>query len=179
MCPTRRSKRFSRARVFAPARSDAAHRDADSPAAEWKCRPPSWRGDVTREVDLIEEVARIYGVDKFPARLPAAKLPAARLEYAEADDRLREILIGLGYQEIITIPIVDEPSDAMFRAEGAAPARIANPLAEDASVMRSTGAVTMARTLEWNLNHGQRNVRLFEFGKTYGWNGHSRSRRAS
>ena len=152
-------------------RSDAARGSAGSPEAAWKCRRPSWRGDVTREVDLIEEVARIYGVDKFPARLPAAKLPAARLEYAEADDRLREILIGLGYQEIITIPIVDEPSDAMFRAEGAAPARIANPLAEDASVMRSTGAVTMARTLEWNLNHGQRNVRLFEFGKTYGWNG--------
>jgi phenylalanyl-tRNA synthetase beta chain len=156
---------------FAPARSDAARGTAGSPEAAWKCRRPSWRGDVTREVDLVEEVARIYGVDKFPAHLPAAKLPAARLEYAEADDRLREILIGLGYQEIITIPIVDEPSDAMFRSEGAAPARIANPLAEDASVMRSTGAVTMARTLEWNLNHGQRNVRLFEFGKTYGWNG--------
>jgi phenylalanyl-tRNA synthetase beta chain len=156
---------------FAPARSDAARGSAGSPEAAWKCRRPSWRGDVTREVDLVEEVARIHGVDKFPARLPAAKLPAARLEYAEADDRLREILIGLGYQEIITIPIVDEPSDAMFRAEGAAPARIANPLAEDASVMRSTGAVTMARTLEWNLNHGQRNVRLFEFGKTYGWHG--------
>src|SRR5579863_10537727 len=156
---------------FARARSEAARGNAGSPAAAWKCRRPSWRGDVTREVDLVEEVARIYGLDKFPARLPAAKLPAARLEYAEADDRLREILIGLGYQEIITIPIVDEPSDAMFRPEGAAPARIANPLAEDASVMRSTGAVTMARTLEWNLNHGQRNVRLFEFGKTYGWKG--------
>jgi phenylalanyl-tRNA synthetase beta chain len=156
---------------FAPARSDAARGSAGSPAAAWKCRRPSWRGDVTREVDLVEEVARIYGVEKFPARLPAAKLPAARLEYAEADDRLREILTGLGYQEIITIPIVDEPSDAMFRPEGAAPARIANPLAEDASVMRSSGAVTMARTLEWNLNHGQRNVRLFEFGKTYGWKG--------
>jgi phenylalanyl-tRNA synthetase beta chain len=156
---------------FAPMRADAAHEDADSPAAAWTCRRPSWRGDVTRGVDLIEEVARIYGVDKFPARLPPAKLPAARLESAEADDRLRELLIGLGYQEIITIPIVDEPSDAIFRAGGAAPARIANPLAEDASVMRSTGAVTMARTLEWNLNHGQRNVRLFEFGKAYGWNG--------
>ena len=126
---------------------------------------------MTREVDLIEEVARIYGVDKFPARLPAATLPSARLEYAEADDRLREMLIGLGYQEIITIPIVDEPSDILFRPENAAPARIANPLTEDASVMRSTGAITMARTLEWNLNHGQRNVRLFEFGKTYGWKG--------
>src|SRR5579863_1004699 len=156
---------------FAPTRSDVGRGGAGSSEAAWKCRRPSWRGDVTREVDLVEEVARIHGVDKFPARLPPAKLPAARLEYAEADDRLREILIGLGYQEIITIPIVDEPSDAMFRPEGAAPARIANPLAEDASVMRSTGAVTMARTLEWNLNHGQRNVRLFEFGKTYGWNG--------
>ena len=156
---------------FAPARVNAAYQDADSPAAAWACRRPSWRGDVTREVDLIEEVARLYGLDKFPPRLPPAKLPAARLESAEADDRLREILIGLGYQEIITIPIVDEPSDAIFRAEDAAPARIANPLAEDASVMRSTGSVTMARTLEWNLNHGQRNVRLFEFGKTYGWNG--------
>ena len=126
---------------------------------------------MTREVDLIEEVARLYGVDKFPARLPAAKLPAARLEYAEAEERLRELLIGLGYQEIITIPIAEEASDAVFREGSAAPARIANPLAEDASVMRSTGAVTMAATLEWNLNHGQRNVRLFEFGKTYGWNG--------
>jgi phenylalanyl-tRNA synthetase beta chain len=156
---------------FAPVRSDSVQGGAESPAAAWKCRRPSWRGDVTREVDLVEEVARIYGVDKFPPCLPAAKLPAARLEYAEADDRLREILIGLGYQEIITIPIVDEPSDAMFRPEKHVPAGIANPLAEDASVMRSTGAITMARTLEWNLNHGQRNVRLFEFGKTYGWNG--------
>jgi len=156
---------------FAPARADSAQAGGNSPGATWTCRRPSWRGDVTREIDLIEEVARLYGVDKFPARLPAAKLPAARLEYAEAEDRLRERLIGLGYQEIITIPIVEESTDALFRAENAAPARIANPLAEDASVMRSTGAVTMAATLEWNLNHGQRNVRLFEFGKTYGSKG--------
>jgi len=154
---------------FAPMRADAARGGAGSPDAAWTCRRPPWRADVAREVDLVEEVARIYGVDKFPARLPAARQPAARLEYAEADERVRELLIGLGYQEIITIPIVDEPSDAVFRAESVAPARIANPLAEDASVMRSTGAVTMARTLEWNLNHGQRNVRLFEFGKTYRW----------
>jgi phenylalanyl-tRNA synthetase beta chain len=154
---------------FAPVRSDAMRGSAGSLMAAWTCRRPSWRGDVTREVDLIEEVARLHGVDKFPSRLPAAKLPAARLEYAEAEDRLRERLIGLGYQEIITIPIVDEASDAVFRPENAAPARIANPLAEDASVMRSSGAVTMVSALGWNLNHGQRNVRLFEFGKTYRW----------
>jgi phenylalanyl-tRNA synthetase beta chain len=156
---------------FAPVPMDPARGSAGSWTAVWTCRRPSWRGDVTREVDLIEEVARLYGIDKFPARLPAAKLPAARLEYAEVEDRLRERLIGLGYREIITIPIVEEASDAVFRAEGAVPARIANPLAEDASVMRSTGTVTMVSTLGWNLNHGQRNVRLFEFGKRYSWYG--------
>ena len=52
-------------------------------------------------------------------------------------------------------------------AEGVAPAVIGNPLAEDASVMRSTGIVSMIGALEWNLNHGQRNLRLFEIGKTY------------
>jgi phenylalanyl-tRNA synthetase beta chain len=156
---------------FAPVRVDSTQGSARSLLAAWTCHRPSWRGDVTREIDLIEEVARLYGLDKFPARLPAARLPAARLEYAEAEDRLRERLIGLGYREIITIPIVDESSDVVFRDAHAAPARIANPLAEDASVMRSTGVVTMASTLEWNLNHGQRNVRLFEIGNTYRWSG--------
>jgi phenylalanyl-tRNA synthetase beta chain len=154
---------------FAPARLDAAASGTEAPSAAWKCRQPSWRADVTREVDLIEEVARIHGVDKFPPRLPAARSPATRMDYTEAEERIRERLIGLGYQEIITIPIVEESRDAMFRPENTNPARIANPLAEDASVLRSTGAVTMIATLEWNLNHGQRNVRLFEFGKRYGW----------
>jgi phenylalanyl-tRNA synthetase beta chain len=156
---------------FAPVRVDSTQGSAGSLLAAWTCRRPSWRGDVRREIDLIEEVARLYGLAKFPARLPASRLPAGRLEYAEAEDRLRGRLIGLGYQEIITIPIVDEASDIVFRDVNAAPARIANPLAEDASVMRSTGVVTMVSTLEWNLNHGQRNVRLFEIGKTYRWNG--------
>ena len=155
---------------FAPVRVDTAS-GKDSSLAVWACRRPSWRGDVTREIDLIEEVARLHGLDKFPARLPAARLPARRLEDAEAEDRLRERLLGLGYQEIITIPIVDEASDVVFRDVNATPARIANPLTTDASVMRSTGVVTMVSALEWNLNHGQRNVRLFEFGKAYGWNG--------
>jgi len=156
---------------FAPVRVDANHSGSNNSAATWTCRRPSWRADVAREIDLIEEVARLHGLDKFPARLPAARLPAKRTEFSQAEDRLRERLIGLGYQEIITIPIVDEASDKVFRDANVTPARIANPLAEDASVMRSTAAVTMASTLEWNLNHGQRNVRLFEFGKTYRWNG--------
>jgi phenylalanyl-tRNA synthetase beta chain len=84
---------------------------------------------------------------------------------------LRERLIGLGYREILTIPHVAEERDALFRPEGVAPARLSNPLSEEASVLRSNGLVTMAAALEWNLNHGQRNARLFEIGRHYRLNG--------
>jgi len=152
---------------FAPVRVDAQRGSSGSLLAAWECTQPSWRADVEREIDLIEEIARIHGLDKFPPRLPAARQPAARLPQAEAEERLRERLIGLGYQEIVTIPHVNEERDALFRHEGVTPARIANPLSEDANVLRSTGVVTMAGALEWNLNHGQRNARLFEIGRHY------------
>ena len=152
---------------FRPVRKDANRGSAGSILAVWECKQPSWRRDVTRGIDLIEEVARHYGYDKFPPRLPAAKQPAKRRPHAAAQDRLRERLIALGYQEIVAIPLVDARRDEIFRAEGVAPAVIGNPLAEDASVMRSSGTVSMVDALEWNLNHGQRNLRLFEIGKTY------------
>src|SRR6202040_518082 len=85
----------------------------------------------------------------------------------EAETRVRERLIGLGYREILMIPHVAEERDALFRAPGVQPARLANPLSEEASVLRSTGLVTMTAALEWNLNHGQRNARLFEIGRHY------------
>src|SRR5438034_1353297 len=124
---------------FGPVRVDAQRGSSGSLLAAWECTQPSWRADVEREIDLIEEIARIHGLDKFPPRLPAARQPAARLPQAEAEERLRERLIGLGYQEIVTIPHVNEERDALFRHEGVTPARIANPLSEDANVLRSTG----------------------------------------
>src|SRR6202011_4887252 len=156
---------------FAPVRVDQNRGAEGSLLAAWECTQPSWRAEVEREIDLIEEVARIYGLDKFPPRLPAARQGAARLPHYEAEARLRERLIGLGYREILTIPHVAEDRDALFRPADAEPARLANPLSEEASVLRSTGIVTMAAALEWNLNHGQRNVRLFEIGSHYRLNG--------
>src|ERR1700729_651081 len=152
---------------FHPVRVDVNRGSDGSIAAVWECRQVSWRQDVTRSIDLIEEVARHYGYDKFPPRLPPAKLPAHRLPHAEAQDRLRERIVALGYQEIVEIPIVDTERNELFRPKNLAPAVIGNPLAEDASVMRSRGTVSMLRAIEWNLNHGQRNLRLFEIGKTY------------
>jgi phenylalanyl-tRNA synthetase beta chain len=152
---------------FAPVRIDQNRGAEGSLLATWECTQPSWRAEVEREIDLIEEIARIYGLDKFPPRLPAARQGAARLPHYEAETRLRERLIGLGYREILTIPHVAEERDALFRPEGVTPARLSNPLSEEANVLRSTGTVTMATALEWNLNHGQRNVRLFEIASHY------------
>ena len=152
---------------FGPVRTDANRGSAGSLVATWNCTAPSWRPDVTREIDLIEEVARLCGYDKFPARLPPAKLPAKRLPHAVEEDRLRQRLVALGYEEIIAIPLVDPDRDAIFRPPDTAPAQIANPLSEDASVMRTSGAVSMITAIEWNLNRAQKNVRLFEFGNAY------------
>jgi phenylalanyl-tRNA synthetase beta chain len=152
---------------FAPVRIDQNRGAEGSLLAAWECTQPSWRAEVEREIDLIEEIARIYGLNKFPPRLPAARQGAARLPHYEAETRLRERLIGLGYREILTIPHVAEERDALFRPGGISPGRLSNPLSEEANVLRSTGLVTMAAALEWNLNHGQRNVRLFEIGSHY------------
>ena len=152
---------------FHPTRVDANRGSDGSLAAVWECKQVSWRRDVTRAIDLIEEVARHYGYDKFPPRLPTAKKPAHRLPHAEAQDRLVERAIALGYHEIVEIPIVDTERDALFRGDKIQPAVIGNPLAEDASIMRSSGTVSMIRAIEWNLNHGNRDVRLFEIGKKY------------
>ncbi len=152
---------------FGPMRVDHNRGAENSLLAAWECTPPSWRADVEREIDLIEEVARVYGLDKFPPRLPAARNGAARLPQYEAEMRLRERLIGLGYHEVLTIPHVAEERNDLFRPPETTVAKLANPLSEEANVLRSTGAVTLAGVIEWNLNHSQRNVRLFEIGSRY------------
>ena len=103
---------------FAPLRVDQNRGQIGGILASWECTQPSWRADVEREIDLIEEVARIYGLDKFPPRLPAARQGAARMPHYEAESRLRERLIGLGYREIVTIPHVAEDRDELFRSRG-------------------------------------------------------------
>jgi phenylalanyl-tRNA synthetase beta chain len=169
--PDKEVERILGALGFAPVRVGQNRGQEGALLASWECTQPSWRAEVEREIDLIEEIARVYGLEKFPPRLPAARAGAARLPHYEAEARLRERLIGLGYREIVTIPHVDEQRDELFRPAGVTPAKLANPLSEEASVLRSTGGVTMAAAIEWNLNHGQRSVKLFEIGRYYRFNG--------
>src|ERR1700677_783774 len=99
---------------FHPTRVDANRGSEGSLAAVWECRQVSWRRDVARGIDRGGEVARHYGYDKFPPRLPSAKRPTHRLPHAEATDSLVERATGLGDQEIVELPIVNAKRDALF-----------------------------------------------------------------
>ncbi len=131
----------------------------------WQVTPPSFRLDVTQEVDLIEEVARQLGYDRLPARvLPAPPRVATDAE-REKMLAVSARLVGLGYREIIPSSIVDPEENALFTDQ--LPVPLANPLSQDASVMRSSPFVSLARALAFNHGRGQTDLRIFEIGKTY------------
>ncbi|MFQ5777229.1 MAG: phenylalanine--tRNA ligase subunit beta [Terriglobia bacterium] len=133
----------------------------------WQVGAPSWRRDVSREVDLIEELARHHGYDKFPARLPPARQPVVRPPHAEAEAALRQTLEAQGYDEAISFSPVNPADAEAFLAAGDELARIQNPLSEEASALRPSGLLSLVEALAWNVNRGQRNLRFYELGKTY------------
>src|SRR5512135_723879 len=129
--------------------------------------PPTFRFDLTIEEDLIEEAVRLFGYDNIPAQPPAA--PSRMLPQDEtvlADDSLRQMLIDLDYQEVITYSFVDPASEAALDAE-ARPLQLANPIASQLSAMRTTLWTGLIETLRHNLNRQQERVRIFELGRVY------------
>jgi phenylalanyl-tRNA synthetase beta chain len=129
--------------------------------------PPSFRFDLAIEEDLIEEAVRLFGYDNIPAQPPAA--PSRMLPQDEtvlADDILRQMLVGLDYQEVITYSFVDPAWETALNPD-ARPLQLANPLASQLSVMRTTLWGGLIETLRHNLNRQQERVRIFELGRVY------------
>jgi phenylalanyl-tRNA synthetase beta chain len=131
----------------------------------WRVTPPTFRLDVTREVDLIEEVARHFGYDRLPSRLRPALSRLERDEAREKELAVSALLVGLGYRQIIAMSMVDPGENARFTERPPVP--LANPLSQDASVLRSSVLPSMVAALRRNLDRDQSNVRFFELGKTY------------
>ena len=129
--------------------------------------PPSFRFDLAIEEDLIEEAVRLFGYDNIPAKPPAA--PSRMLPHDETvlpDNVLRQMLVGLDYQEVITYSFVDPAWEKALNAE-AKPMPLANPIASQLSVMRTTLWGGLIETLRHNLNRQQERVRIFELGRVY------------
>ena len=134
-------------------------------AEEWTVLPPTFRLDVEREIDLIEEVARHFGYQRFSNRQPAWSGVARRAPHWEAECTMRETARALGYSETICFSLISPREAGQF--SGQRPVRLANPLSEEASMLRTSGVPGALNALEWNLNRGQRRIRLFEIGKIY------------
>jgi phenylalanyl-tRNA synthetase beta chain len=136
---------------------------------EFEVTVPSWRLDVEREIDVIEEIARLYGYDRFPNTLPAFVGAVIEQPDAHKDAKVRSSLLGLGYNEAVSLTFIAEQDAKQFATEE--PLRLANPLSEEASVMRTSLVPGMLDMLAYNLNRGSSDVRLFEAGHVYEANG--------
>lgn len=129
----------------------------------WQVQPPSYRlFDITQEADLIEEIARIYGYHKLPQRalktlLTPPVLPAISINQIQAT------LVQRGYQEAITYSFVNATLQAQLNPTVQAVA-LANPLASDLSVMRTTLWASLLPILQYNQKRQQSRIRLFEIG---------------
>ncbi|WP_165680949.1 phenylalanine--tRNA ligase subunit beta [Metapseudomonas otitidis] len=131
---------------------------------QWKVAVPSHRFDISLEVDLIEELGRLYGYNRLPVRYPQARLaPRARAESAVELPALRRLLVARGYQEAITYSFIDPKLFELFNP-GAKPLMLANPISNDMAAMRSSLWPGLVKALQHNLNRQQSRVRLFESG---------------
>jgi phenylalanyl-tRNA synthetase beta chain len=126
---------------------------------------PSWRLDIEREIDVIEELARLHGYDKFANTLPAYSGEVRELPDAHKDARLRSGLLALGYNEGISLSFISKEDARRFST--AAELDLANPLSDEASVMRTSMVPGMLNMLAYNMNRGSDNVRLFEAGNVF------------
>lgn len=126
---------------------------------------PSWRLDVEREIDLVEEIARLHGYDKFANTLPAYAGAVVEAPDAEKDGSLRSRLLALGYDEAVSLTFISHEDAETFSS--APVIELANPQSEEASVMRSSLVPGMLNMLAYNLNRGAEQVRLFEAGSVF------------
>ncbi|WPP01641.1 phenylalanine--tRNA ligase subunit beta [Pseudomonas sp. HR96] len=131
---------------------------------QWLVEVPSHRFDISLEVDLIEELARLYGYNRLPVRYPQARLaPQAKAEAKSELPALRRLLVARGYQEAITYSFIDPKWFELFNP-GVEPLLLANPISADMAAMRSTLWPGLIKVLQHNLNRQQDRVRLFESG---------------
>jgi phenylalanyl-tRNA synthetase beta chain len=122
--------------------------------------PPTWRSDVVAEVEVIEEIARLHGYDKFSSDIRPfrpSNVPDAPLHLLTT--RIREACVASGLLEVRPLPFTRYNDERSLK--------VRNPLAEDESFLRQDILDTLARRAEFNLSHMQRTIRLFEIGAVF------------
>jgi phenylalanyl-tRNA synthetase beta chain len=132
---------------------------------EFSVRIPTWRLDVEREIDLIEEIARLHGYNNFANTLPASSGAVVENPRAKKQAKIRSSLLALGYSEAVSLSFISHEDAEAFSSSPVV--ELENPLSEEASLMRSSLLPGMLDMLAHNLNRGIEDVRLFEMGEVY------------
>lgn len=138
-----------------------------STEGEWHISVPSYRFDIAIEVDLIEELARVYGYNNLPVRTPTASMPIKERDEAKVSiQQIRRTLIALGYQEAITYSFIEAGLQKQFDDQYEAIA-LANPISAEMAVMRTSIWPGLVKALQYNQNRQQSRVRMFESGQRF------------
>jgi phenylalanyl-tRNA synthetase beta chain len=140
----------------------------------WNIEVPSFRVDVSVEQDLLEEIARLYGYDRFPGTLPAWRGYGSYLPSEPGERRLRDLLSNGGYSEVTTYSFSDEGTERRYRPN-VEPIKFQNPMTEDATILRTSLVPGMLKSLHWNLNRGIHDLQLFELSEVYSKSGENRA----
>jgi phenylalanyl-tRNA synthetase beta chain len=135
-------------------------------ADSFQVKLPSWRLDLEREIDLIEEVARVYGYNRFANTLPTA-MPVIAYPTAGKEFAVRARLLELGYSESVSSTFASQADADLFAQKGKGTIAMENPLSEEASLLRPALVSGMLGMLAHNLNRDVREVRLFEQGQIF------------
>jgi phenylalanyl-tRNA synthetase beta chain len=134
----------------------------------WTVTIPSFRPDVLREIDLIEEVGRHYGFDRLPTTFPVLAAPQAPPDARiDRDRRIRTVLTASGLSESMTFAFIERAAAEAFCEPGQPPAAIANPLSEKFAVLRPSLLPGLVDSCAHNRRRGRKDVRLFETGSRF------------
>ena len=132
----------------------------------WRVSPPSYRFDIEREADLVEEVARVKGYDNIPTAMPrVAPRSQTASESAISVRQVRQSMVARDYREVITYSFINKELQSLCDVENPVP--VANPLADNLSVMRTNLLPGLLTALQFNLNRQRDRIRLFEIGASY------------
>ena len=135
---------------------------------QWDVTVPSFRVDVTREIDLIEEIGRHYGYERLPSTFPSlVRAPSPNTPWIETQKILRRILTGGGYSEVITYSFIERSVAETFSSSKDSLVNLANPLSEKYSTLRPSLLPGLLDCLIRNRRREHHDLRLFEIGKIF------------